>query len=458
VRRAAAVLLFLMLAGDWTALYASEIWSPLKWLSSVMYAPLPIKIRIVDMMLIAVLVMSMSKKDAKGPRVQPMRGAMFLAVGAVMTMFVYGIARGGDVRAASWQIYLLMSCILAGFTFASVCKTSQHYLVLGKAIIAAGIYRATMELVFYIGWVRNSGTATPAHLTTHDDTVLWIVCITYLLINLVESRNRKAMLWAAGLVPFFLVAVQLNNRRLAWVSLVFSLIVFYVAQRPSKAKRRILQLAMAMVPIIGLYVLVGWGRPERIFKPLKSLETVSTKEDDSTKARNVENLGLIATSNAYGLITGPGWGHKYIELSNKYSIAANFELWQYIPHNSILGIFAFTGYLGFIGFWMMFPTAMFLHARSARHAKESLDRAVGIAGMTQMTICLNQMFGDMGTFSPTTMYVLAVSFAAAMRVPVEAGVWLKPKVSTAPALEPPKPDAPPATEAVAKIGDAAWRS
>jgi hypothetical protein len=456
------VLLFLMLAGDWTALYAGEIWSPLRWISSVLYAPLPIKIRIMDMLVLALLVASMSKKDAKGPRVRQMRGAMFLAAGAVTMMFAYGIVRGGDVRAASWQVYLLLSSILAAFTFASVCRTSQHFLVLGKAIIAAGIYRATMELIFYIGWVRNSGTAVPAHLTTHDDTVLWVVCITYLLINLVESRSRKATLWAMGLIPYFLVAVQLNNRRLAWVSLVFSLIVFYAAQRPSKAKRRILTYAAAMVPIIGLYVLVGWGRPERIFKPLKSLETVSTKEDDSTKARNVENLGLIATSNAYGLITGPGWGHKYIELSNKYSIAANFELWQYIPHNSILGIFAFTGYIGFIGFWMMFPTAMFLHARTARHAKESLDRAVGIAGMTQMTICLNQMFGDMGTFSPTTMYVLAASFAAAMRVPIEAGVWIKPKIATTPALEPPTAAAtaaaPPAPDAAAKIGDAAWRS
>ncbi|MEO7091654.1 MAG: O-antigen ligase family protein, partial [Polyangiales bacterium] len=351
MRRAAAVLLFLMLAGDSAALYAQEIWSPLRWLSSVLFAPLPIKIRIIDLLVVALLVASMSRKDAKGPRVRPMRGAMFLAAGAVTLMFVYGLARGGDVRAASWQVYLLLSSILAAFAFASVCKTSQHYLVLGKALVAAGIYRATMELVFYIGWVRNSGKETPAHLTTHDDTVLWIVCITYLLINLVESRTRKAKLWAMGLIPFFLVAVQLNNRRLAWVSLVFSLIVFYFAQRPSKAKRRIFQGALAMVPVIGLYVIVGWGRPERIFKPLKSLETIATKEDDSTKARNVENLGLIATSNAYGLLTGPGWGHRYIEVSSKYSIAEYFELWPFIPHNSILGIFAFTGDIGFIGFW-----------------------------------------------------------------------------------------------------------
>ena len=452
------MLLFLILAGDSTTFYADFMFTPLKLIHGLLLAPLPIKIRVFDVLMVALLLYATTKKDSKGPRVRPMRAAMFLAVGSITMMFAYGIARGGDVRAASWQVYLMLSAVLAAFTFAAVCRTAEHFLVFARAILAAGIYRAVMELIFYVGWVRGSSTFIPPHLTTHDDTVLWVVCISLLLVNLVESRNRKALLWAVGLLPLYLVAVQLNNRRLAWVSLVFALIVFYAALRPSRTKRRIFVFAAAMVPVLGLYVAIGWGRTERFFKPLKALETVSTKEDDSTKARNVENLGLIATSNAFGSIAGPGWGHKYIEVSSKYSIAEFFELWPYVPHNSILGIFAFTGYLGFLGYWMMFPTAMFLHARTARHAKQSIERAVGIAGLAQITVCLNQMYGDMGTFSPTTMYVLATSFAAAMRVPIEAGVWAAPKTAPA-ALVTKEPETPPAADAAAKTeAEAAWRS
>ena len=39
------------------------------------------------------------------------------------------------------------------------------------------------------------------------------------------------------------------------------------------------------------------------------------------------------------------------------------ELWPYVPHNSILGLLAYTGILGFAGYWLAFPTAVFLNAR-----------------------------------------------------------------------------------------------
>ena len=100
---------------------------------------------------------------------------------------------------------------------------------------------------------------------------------------------------------------------------------------------------------------------------------MTTAEDTSTKARNVENLGLIATSNASGMLMGTGWGHPYVEVSSKYSIAQYFPLWQYVPHNSILGLLAYTGVLGFCGYWMVFPTSMFLAARMARPSRSPLQ-------------------------------------------------------------------------------------
>ncbi|MGH7271899.1 MAG: hypothetical protein ACREJ3_15830, partial [Polyangiaceae bacterium] len=148
-----------------------------------------------------------------------------------------------------------------------------------------------------------------------------------------------------------------------------------------------------------------------------------TEEDNSTKARNCENLSLIATARASSLAVGTGWGHKYLCLTNKYSIAAEFELWPYIPHNSILGLFAYTGILGFAGFWLAIPTAVFFNARVARLGSTRGLRDAGVIGAAQMIVCTNQLYGDMGSFSPATLYVLAVSYAIALRLPAVAGVW-----------------------------------
>jgi hypothetical protein len=139
----------------------------------------------------------------------------------------------------------------------------------------------------------------------------------------------------------------------------------------------------------------------------------------------MENLGLIATGNASSMLVGTGWGHGYIEVSNKYAIYG-FELWRFVPHNSILGLLAFSGAFGFIGFWLPFPTAMFLNARVARLGNTPASRTMGLVAAAQMLVCANQMYGDMGDFSYRTMYVLAGSYALAMRLPPLAGVWTEP--------------------------------
>jgi hypothetical protein len=214
----------------------------------------------------------------------------------------------------------------------------------------------------------------------------------------------------------------LNQRRLAWISLAMGILVVAALMPRVKQMRRIKYLAV-IVPIVALYVAVGWGRTERIFKPLQSFATITTEEDASTKARNAENLGLIATSNASGMLLGTGWGRPYVEVSDKYSIARLFPLWQYIPHNSILGVLAYTGVLGFCGYWLAFPTAMLLNARMARMAQSPLAREIGLIGAAQLVVCANQFYGDMGIYFIKPIYMMSLSYALALRLPIFVGVW-----------------------------------
>jgi hypothetical protein len=430
VRRFLAVLFFLMLvsdgparSGQYITIYGESLWTPTLWVQGVLFEPLLV-VRPFDILMAIALMVGLNAPDGKGPRVRPMRSTLLLAVATTLFWVVLGVLRGGDGRSASWQVYLILAAILASFALAANFRTPEHFLGLAKAYVAAAFYRAFMGIVFYIGWVRSMAFEDkPPYLTTHDDTVLWVAAIMLLIVNAAEMRTRRAIKLAGWGIPFLMIAIQLNNRRLAWVSLGAALVTFYALLRLSAVKKRITRTLLLMVPVILTYVVVGWGRGGRLFKPLAAFASVSTVEDPSTKARNVENLGLIATANTHGWLTGSGFGHKYVELTNKYSIATAFELWPYIPHNSILGIFAFTGFLGFAGTWLRMPTAAFLLARTARLARRPIERAIGVSGVTMMVVCFNQLFGDMGIFSMTTMYSLALVWAAALRIPIEAKVW-----------------------------------
>jgi hypothetical protein len=412
-----------MLTNDVTSLYTKYIFSPTAtWVQTVFFDPLPIKLRPFDVIMAIVLIVSSGKRDAQGPRVRPMRTMQLVAAATTILWFLLGLARGGDARAGSWQIYLILATIVTSFAIAATFRTAEHYFILFKAYVAAAFYHAGLCFIFYFYYVRPALVPWPPWLSIHDDTILWVVVILILITSATEVRGRHSLLYAVVGVPILLFAIQINNRRLAWVSLVGALAVYYALLRPGKTKTKITRLGFAAVPVILGYVVIGWGRTERIFKPLAAFATVSTVEDASTKARNVENLGLIATANQDWL-TGTGWGHKYICLSDKYSIAAAMELWQYVPHNGVLGVFAFTGILGFAGIWLRIPTAVFVLARTARLAIRPIDRAVGIIGVVALVCCCNQTYGDMGMFSPVTLYTMAVSFAAAMRIPAQAQVW-----------------------------------
>jgi len=394
------------------------------WVQSLLLEPTPIKIRPFDLILLVVL-LSSSKRNKKNAVVAPMKQALLLVLGTTVVWFFYGITRGGEFRYASWQTYLILSTVLLAFTVASTFRTAADIGGLAKWLIAAALYRAIMCWLSYFTWGRNSVGESGAYLTSHSDTIGWVVSILVLIVNAIDRRSPSVTLRNIALILFFIGAIQWNSRRLAWVSLAMGLAMLYLLFPPGPAKRRINRIAFVSVPFLLMYAAVGWNSQSPIFLPLRSISTVSTSEDASTLARNTENLGLIATANSSSFAFGTGWGRPYVYLTLKYDISG-FELWRYVPHNSILGVLAFTGVLGFAGFWLALPTAVFLHARTVRIGKDPKARNAAMIGAAQLVVCTNQLYGDMGIFDMKAMYVIAVSYAIALRMPYIAGVWDSP--------------------------------
>jgi hypothetical protein len=424
-RRLLLVGIFLMFTMDQEAQYAQTWGAPLGWVQSIMFPHIPYKLRTFEHMALIALYLALRKREGKGPRVRPMRSALLLCAGSIVFFLIYGCTRGGDWRSASWQIYLLLAAVLCAFSLAATFTQPQHYVTLAKVVMWAAVYRAVMCWLYYFFYVRTLTDKLPEFLTSHDDTVIWTTSLLVLFLNMLSRNGMKTQLKSLLLVLLFLGAVLFNARRVAWVSLAMGL-AFMVTMLPTRqARRRAFRIGVVTVPLLVLYVAVGWGQPGRIFKPLQSFQTVGSaeSEDASTKARNVENLGLIATANANNSFLGTGWGHPYIEISSKYHIINNFELWQYIPHNSILGILAFSGSLGFFGFWLSYPTAMFLNVRIARKAKTPLARQMGLISACQMVICANQFYSDMGSFCLKSVYMLSFSYAIALRMPILLELW-----------------------------------
>lgn len=424
MKRFVAFLLFLVFVDDYGLPYSYHLPTLFNWVQGLLLDPTPIKLRPFDILILGCFFVAASKKQGSA-YVAPMKTALFITLATTVVWFVYGVATGGDARAASWQVYLIVSVVLLAFTVATVYRTPSDFAGLAYWLIAAAGYRAIMCWWAYFTFAHDVVGESGAYLTSHDDTITWVTSILVLIVNTLDRRTPKITARNVALMMFFIGAIQWNSRRLAWVSLLMGLIVLYVLIPPGAAKRRINRTARIAVPLLIVYTVVGWGRQSSIFLPLRSLSSVSTEEDASTLARNAENLGLIATNNGSSFALGTGWGKPYTYLTLKYDIS-EFELWKFVPHNSILGLLAFTGVLGFAGFWLPIPTAVFLNARMARLATDPKARSVAIIGAAQLVVCANQLYGDMGIFFLKPMYVIALSYGIALRLPIAVGVWNAP--------------------------------
>jgi hypothetical protein len=423
VRRFVQILLFLAWVDEKDAMYAQQhMWSPFQWVQDWVITPVA-KVRPIDGLMLLILAYAVAKGAFKVSTVRPMKRTILGALGVTLLAVVYGLSTGGDARAAGWQAYLPLSMILATFTIAATHQKPEHFIGLLKAFVAAGLVHAVMCIIFHLTILRTRYiNPYPEYDALHHDSVIWSASVGLLILLALRFPTPRNRLVAGVLVPLLVVAIQFNRRRLAFVSLIADLLVLYFALPASRAKRVVQRVALGMIPVVLLYVVIGWGRPEGIFRPLKSFQTVSVDEDKSTKARDMENLGLIATANKYGWVMGSGWGQKYVEVSSLYQIYM-FELWPYVPHNSVLGLFAYTGYVGFVGFWMVFPMSAFFNARVARQGKRPIDQYMSTVALMQLVSCADQWYGDMGSFSIVTMYTLSSTLAMALRLPITAGVW-----------------------------------
>jgi hypothetical protein len=423
VRRFVQILFFLVWVNEKNSVYAEHgMWSPFQWVEDWLILPVA-KVRPIDALLLLVLVYAVAKGAFKVATVRPVKRTLLGALGVTLLALVYGLATGGDARAALWQSYLPMSMILAAFTIAATHHTAEHFVGLLKAFVAAGLVHVVSCIFFHFLYIKPGLiNPLPEAEALHHDSVIWSASVGLLILLALRFPSSRNRLLAGVLVPLLLMAIQFNRRRLAFVSLIADMLVLYFVRPASRVKRTVQRIALGVIPVVLLYVVIGWGRPESIFRPLQSFQTVSVDQDKSTKARNVENLGLIATANKYGWVMGSGWGQKYVEVSSLYNIYF-FELWPYVPHNSVLGLFAYTGYVGFVGFWMLFPMSAFFNARVARQAKRPIDQYISTVALMQIASCADQWYGDMGSFSLVTMYTLSSTLAVALRLPLATGVW-----------------------------------
>jgi hypothetical protein len=368
----------------------------------------------------------------------PIRAFALLCLGGAVGMWLWGMARGGaDVGSSLWQVqrvvYLPVFCLL----FLVALRGREDREALGKVFVVAACFKAALAIYLRLTVEPPPGELVLAYATTHQDSMLFAGAFCLLVAPLLEAFDRRRARRCLLLLPLLAAGMVANHRRIVWVELAAGLAVLLAVTPWTAPKRRLARAALLSSPLALVYLVVGWGSKASIFQPVQTIRSVvDSGADPSTAWRDWENYNLFFTVRQSPIL-GTGYGHGYIELVKLPDISEAYALYRFIPHNAILGLWAYGGFVGFTALTTMIVVGIFLAARAHARAARADDRAAALTALAAIIVYLIHCYGDMGLGTWVSVFTVAPALAVASRLAIETGAWPgRPRATTIPTATP----------------------
>jgi O-antigen ligase len=387
-----------------------------------------LRFAVVDVLLLSMLALVIYRKvirrhlDEGVPTASCIAVICTLSLVATAGLELWGLATGGDFKNSLWQVRQIAYVPLIAMLFHGALRGPDDHRFLGGALMIIACIKTAIGLYFYEVICRPLNTK-PAYVTTHSDSMLFVLAVVCAIALWNERRTIGSWLLCLVGVPIAMLGMIINNRRLAYVELAASLIAILCIVPWTAPKRALARGAILLLPAALAYAFVGWSSNSSVFRPVQIARSViSSEKDRSTQTRDIENFNLYWTLKQDPVL-GQGFGHEYAEVSHADDISVIFQQYRFVPHNSLLGLWAFGGLLGFTAIWMPLVVAVYLARRSYARAQRPEDRTAALVVISTVIVFCVQAYGDMGMQSWEGAVLVGVSLAVVGKLAVSVGAW-----------------------------------
>ena len=343
-----------------------------------------------------------------------------LAFVAVVAIEIRGLASGGDFKQSLWQFRMLFWMPILTALLCTTLRDSRDYLVGVRLLTVAACLKIVFGIQYLATMAWPNGFQAPM-MTSHNDSLLFVVVLMGFVCRWVHAPSWRRCWQGALFGGWILMGIVLNNRRIAFVSLLGCLFMLYVLLR-GPMKRTANRLIVRSIPLMILYLAIGSQHPTGVFKPAGLIMSVSRQKDESSLTRDIENTNLLHTLRQAGPM-GSGWGHEYVELVKAYDISKSFAQYKFIAHNSVLWLWSIGGLFGFTCIWLPLSLAIFFARRSYTFARTPEEKTSAVLILTTVIVFTVQAWGDMGTQGLSCMLIAALAVAASAKLAVETGAF-----------------------------------
>jgi hypothetical protein len=363
----------------------------------------------------------------------PVNWGISLAAVTIGLVTIEGLLFGGDIQMAKIQVQAYAQLLAAAYLFSVSLRGPRDYRTAGKLIVAAACAKACMAI-----WVRLTVPATYVnergltteldYATSHGDSLLFACAIAVLAVPLLFRPRRRHLRTVLLALPLILAGLYANDRRIAWVQVGIVLAALVGMNYRLVLTRRVVRAGVCLSPLLLVYVLMGWAYSSRVFAPVHVMRglVVQTRTDGtldrSTLYRDAENYNLVSTFRANPLL-GTGFGHPFNSVAALDDISEGFREYAYLPHNSILGLWAFAGAAGFTGIVAPLVIALYLALRAHASAVEPMHAIVTTASVGCIGAYLLHAWGDIGFTEPNSIFLVGLAVAIAGQTAHSTGAW-----------------------------------
>ncbi len=343
-------------------------------------------------------------------------GHLFVALLMLMAATALGIgigmSRGADMMALRAEtrglFYLPIIYLLATHFLTKREHVNQLFwlfVVAANVMSAENIYR-------YFKYVRSSYELNlPASLAfSHESALFCAVALILLMSRLVWSKNVFSEWKTLLLMVLPMFALLVMRRRAGMVALDAGLIMLCAVLLKDNFKLFLIVVPVALVGL-GLLLALTWNSPggsgtfARSARSVTGEQTVSERDQSSDDYRKLENVN-IRLNIQNDPIQGLGFGRQfafYVPVAD----LSFWELWRYVPHNSILWFWMKAGIFGFVSLSTLFAVAITRSMqimRGAQHATKAYAFAAG--AMVVMFVLYSWV--DLGMVTPRTVIFFGI--------------------------------------------------
>jgi hypothetical protein len=387
----------------------------------------------IDLLLVALAIITYmrrqegSRVDRKGHVVTPklLVQMALITYGGMAFTELSGMLRGGLFNMSLWQLNRVMYMPGVFLLCHYGLRGPLDLGALAKVVVGSAAYKALIAI-----WVVNSvvveadpdtGSTRIPCATNHADSILFACAFVIVLAMVYERVRGRGPKIGLMLLPLLSWGMISNGRRLVWVQVALVAVAVYMIGRDNPVKRKIRRALLILAPFILGYLVAGWESKAGIFKPAQMVRSiVDPASDGSTMWREYENYDIIATIQLHPL-WGRGYGNGYYEIITLPQIPYELEL--YAPHNSLLGLFCYSGLFAFIAQMAIYIGGVYCCVRAYHRSKEPAHRAAALAGYGSLVIYMVACWGDMGLGTMTGVFTVAPAIAIAGKLLVAIGDW-----------------------------------